>query len=247
MTKTTASRPRKPSKPASRVQSRSTPSKHHLIGNRDVHGKALRKRTPRSSHAAWRPPSDRRDPVEILIESSQRRVQHLVPIRYGRMLQSPFAFYRGSAAIMAADLSRTPITGLRVQVCGDCHLMNFGIFATPERHLIFDINDFDETLPGPWEWDIKRLAASFVIAGRHNLFKRGQAERLRIDLCSRLSRKHGSLRRDAGNRRVVRADRCRQLARAPSQKNRFATRPSRKSAKHRTAAPSMIFPSLWIS
>jgi uncharacterized protein (DUF2252 family) len=111
----------------------------------------------------------------MLIESSKRRVQHLVPIRYGRMLQSPFAFYRGSAAIMAADLSHTPVTGLRVQMCGDCHLMNFGIFATPERHLIFDINDFDETLPGPWEWDVKRLAASFVIAGRHNEFKRGHA------------------------------------------------------------------------
>ncbi len=150
-------------------------SLHGAQRNGQLHGKALRQRTPRSSHAAWSPPSNRHDPIDILVASSARRVQHLVPIRYGRMMQSPFAFYRGAAAIMAADLARTPVTGLRVQVCGDCHLMNFGIFATPERHLIFDINDFDETLPGPWEWDIKRLAASFVIASRHNNFKRGQS------------------------------------------------------------------------
>ena len=156
------------------TQSNSTLVKHRLIDHRLVSGKSLRQQAPRSSHAEWSPPSDRRDPIKILAESSARRVQHLVPIRYGRMLQSPFAFYRGAAAIMAADLSRTPVTGLRVQVCGDCHLMNFGIFATPERHLIFDINDFDETFPGPWEWDLKRLTASFVIAGRHNGFKRGQ-------------------------------------------------------------------------
>ncbi len=117
----------------------------------------------------------RSDPIAILVSSSAHRVKHLVPIRYGRMLQSPFAFYRGAAAIMAGDLMHTPVTGLTVQLCGDCHLMNFGIFATPERHLIFDVNDFDETLPGPWEWDIKRLTASFVIAGRHNQFKRSAA------------------------------------------------------------------------
>ena len=119
---------------------------------------------------SFRPP--RSDQNSRRIEPAPRK--HLVPIRYGRMMQSPFAFYRGAAAIMAADLSHTPVTGLRVQVCGDCHLMNFGIFATPERHLIFDINDFDESLPGPWEWDVKRLATSFVIAGRHNEFKRGK-------------------------------------------------------------------------
>jgi uncharacterized protein (DUF2252 family) len=142
--------------------------------DRQADGKALRKRTPRSSHSVWSPSRDRHDPITLLINSSAHRVQHLVPIRYGRMLQSPFAFYRGAAAIMAADLSRTPVTGLRVQVCGDCHLMNFGIFATPERNLIFDINDFDESLPGPWEWDVKRLTTSFVVACRHNNFKRGQ-------------------------------------------------------------------------
>jgi uncharacterized protein (DUF2252 family) len=175
MNKTAALQRKKTGQSASTAPSTSSPVKHHLIGNRHVHGKALRQHTPRSSHAEWSPPSDRRDPIKILIESSERRVQHLVPIRYGRMLQSPFAFYRGAAAIMAADLSHTPVTGLRVQVCGDCHLMNFGIFATPERHLVFDINDFDESLPGPWEWDLKRLTTSFVIAGRHNEFKRSQA------------------------------------------------------------------------
>jgi uncharacterized protein (DUF2252 family) len=138
-------------------------------------GRALRDQTPRSCHAAWCPPADRRDPVEIIIESSVDRVAHLLPIRYGRMRTSPFAFYRGGAAIMAADLARTPSTGLIVQLCGDCHLMNFGVFATPERNLIFDVNDFDETLPGPWEWDVKRLAASFVVAGRHNGFRGGQS------------------------------------------------------------------------
>src|SRR5262249_49790572 len=131
MDKTAVKRLRKNGKSLS--PGNSSPVKHRLLSNRDVHGKELRQHTPRSSHADWSPPSDRRDPIKILIESSAHRVQHLVPIRYGRMLQSPFAFYRGAAAIMAADLTRTPVTGLRVQVCGDCHLMNFGIFATPER------------------------------------------------------------------------------------------------------------------
>jgi uncharacterized protein (DUF2252 family) len=153
----------------------SAPAKHRLIAHRRVHGKELRQHAPRSSHAQWVAPEKRSDPIAILISTSAHRVKHLVPIRYGRMLQSPFAFYRGGAAIMAGDLMHTPVTGLKVQLCGDCHLMNFGIFATPERHLIFDVNDFDETLPGPWEWDIKRLTASFVIAGRHNQFKRSAA------------------------------------------------------------------------
>lgn len=129
-------------------------------------GKALREKTPRSSHGPWEPPSDRRDPVELIEETNRDRVPDLVPIRYGRMLKDPFAFLRGSAALMAADLSTTLSTGIRVQACGDCHLANFGLFATPERNLVFDLNDFDETLPAPWEWDVKRLAASFVVAGR---------------------------------------------------------------------------------
>ena len=130
-------------------------------------GKALRDATPRAAHGGWKPPKDRRDPIELLRESNEGRISELIPIRFGRMAQSPFAFYRGAAAVMAADLASTPTSGLRVQACGDAHLMNFGGFATPERNIFFDINDFDETLPAPWEWDIKRLAASIVIAARH--------------------------------------------------------------------------------
>ena len=133
-------------------------------------GKALRGNCPRSMQAEWQPPADRADPVDLLIENSQGRMEELIPIRYGRMAASPFAFYRGAAAIMAYDLSHTPVTGLNLQICGDCHLLNFGGFATAERKLIFDINDFDETSIAPWEWDLKRLAASFVIAGRSNGF-----------------------------------------------------------------------------
>lgn len=129
-------------------------------------GKALRDSVPRGSHAEWKPPKGGRDPIAILEESNKGRMRELVPIRYGRMLRSPFNFLRGSAVLMAHDLATTPQSGIRVQACGDCHLMNFGLFATPERNLIFDINDFDETLPAPWEWDIKRLAVSFVVAGR---------------------------------------------------------------------------------
>lgn len=129
-------------------------------------GKALRTRMPRTEHAQWKRPAHRQDPVALLQASDDERLPELVPIRYGRMLQSPFAFFRGAAALMAADLAATPATGMRVQACGDCHLANFGGFATPERNIIFDINDFDETLPAPWEWDVKRLAASFVLAAR---------------------------------------------------------------------------------
>lgn len=138
-------------------------------------GRLLRDKVPRTSHAAWTPPAKHRDPIAILEKSNEDRVQELVPIRYGRMLRSPFAFLRGSAALMAYDLATTPSTGIRVQACGDCHLMNFGMFATPERNLVFDLNDFDETLPAPWEWDIKRLAASFAVAGRDNRLSDGES------------------------------------------------------------------------
>src|SRR4249920_2596325 len=130
-------------------------------------GKALRKAAPRQDHGTWNLPEGRVDPVELLQKSNEDRLPDLIPIRFGRMSQSPFAFYRGGAALMAADLASTPISGLRVQACGDAHLMNFGGFATPERNIVFDINDLDETLPAPWEWDLKRLAASVVIAARH--------------------------------------------------------------------------------
>jgi uncharacterized protein (DUF2252 family) len=134
---------------------------------RRAQGKALRDTVPRTSHAGWKAPKDRRDPIDLLIESNEGRNLDLVPIRFGRMMQSPFAFYRGSAAIMAADLATTAQSGVRVQACGDAHLLNFGGFATPERNIVFDINDLDETLPAPWEWDVKRLAASIVIAGQY--------------------------------------------------------------------------------
>jgi uncharacterized protein (DUF2252 family) len=133
---------------------------------RRAQGKALRNTVPREAHGTWKVPKVRRGPIEVLNESNKRRLPQLVPIRFGRMLQSPFTFYRGAAAIMAADLATTPTSGIRVQACGDAHLLNFGGFATPERRVIFDINDLDETLPAPWEWDVKRLAASIVIAGR---------------------------------------------------------------------------------
>jgi len=133
---------------------------------RRAKGKALRDAVPRLSQAGWKPPKGRRDPVDIICESSVGRLENLIPIRYGRMSASPFAFYRGSAALMAADLATTPTSGLRVQACGDAHLMNFGAFATPERNVIFDVNDLDETLPAPFEWDLKRLAASVVIAAQ---------------------------------------------------------------------------------
>jgi len=129
-------------------------------------GKSLREKCPRSDHSIWELAGHRPDPVTLIEKSNQGRMSHLIPIRHGRMLQSPFAFYRGAALNMAADLASTPASGIRVQACGDCHLMNFGAFATPERRVIFDINDLDETLSAPWEWDLKRLAASFVLACR---------------------------------------------------------------------------------
>jgi uncharacterized protein (DUF2252 family) len=138
-------------------------------------GKALRDKCPRTAHAVWQPPSNRPDPLELLVESSKGRIPQLIPIRYGRMMQTPFTFYRGAALNMVADLAGTPSTGLRVQACGDAHLLNFGAYATPERRVIFDLNDLDETLPAPWEWDLKRLAASFVLACRNNRFSEAVA------------------------------------------------------------------------
>ena len=135
-------------------------------------GKAARANAPRSSHGEWEPAKGRKDPVKLLESQAKSRVPELVPIRYGRMLASPFTFFRGAAAIMAMDLAKTPQSGLRVQACGDAHLSNFGVFAAPDRRLVVDVNDFDETLPGPWEWDLKRLAASFEIAGRDREFTR---------------------------------------------------------------------------
>ncbi|HEY6379828.1 MAG TPA: DUF2252 domain-containing protein [Candidatus Dormibacteraeota bacterium] len=129
-------------------------------------GRALRTKVPWRAHALWKPARGRPDPVAVLEAQGRTRLADLLPIRYGRMVESPFGFYRGAAAVMAADLAKTPRSGITVQVCGDAHLVNFGMFATPERHVVFDVNDFDETLPGPWEWDLKRLATSLVVAAR---------------------------------------------------------------------------------
>ncbi|MGZ4646326.1 MAG: DUF2252 domain-containing protein [Blastococcus sp.] len=140
------------------------------VEERVARGRAARRDSPRSGHGRWQPASDRPDPIALLEQQARTRVQDLIPIRYGRMLVSPFTFFRGAAAIMAADLAGTPESGVTVQLCGDAHLSNFGLFGSPERRMLFDINDFDETLPGPWEWDVKRLAASFEVMGRDRGF-----------------------------------------------------------------------------
>lgn len=151
---------------------------HRTVKERQALGKAARARIPREAHAQWQPGPDRPDPVALLEAQAVTRIPELIPIRYGRMLVSPFAFYRGTAVIMASDLASMPHTGLQVQLCGDAHLSNFGGFASPERELILDLNDFDETLPGPWEWDVKRLAASMEIAGRDRGFDEKTCQKL---------------------------------------------------------------------
>ena len=143
-------------------------SRYPSVADRRVRGKQARKVSPRSAADMWEPSSDRRDPVGIIEEGTKTAIQSLVPIRYGRMSASPFTFFRGTAAVMAADLRRTAATGINAQLCGDAHLSNFGLYGAPNRSIVFDINDFDETLPGPWEWDLKRLATSFVLASREN-------------------------------------------------------------------------------
>ncbi len=166
---------RKSSRPSARTGSGDNGTVRHLSsGERAAAGKAARAEVPRAVLGEWLAPPGRRDPVEMLEEQAASRVPELVPIRYGRMLVSPFTFYRGAAYLMAADLARSPRTGLNVQLCGDAHLSNFGAFAAPDRRLVFDLNDFDETLPGPFEWDLKRLVASFAVAGRDLAFSRAQ-------------------------------------------------------------------------
>jgi uncharacterized protein (DUF2252 family) len=155
-----------------------TIQKYQSVKERADFGKSLRKQTPRSSHGEWSPAADRPDPISLIEEQNNDRLEWLIPVRRWRMSASPFAFFRGSARIMAADLASTPVCGLTVQLCGDAHLANFGLYASPERQLVFDINDFDETLAGPWEWDIKRLAASFMIAARHNGLKKKHSRKL---------------------------------------------------------------------
>ena len=168
-------------------------------------GKEARAAVPRDSHAAFDPGPDRPDPLALLEEQAKARVPELVPIRWGRMMVSPFTFYRGAALPMAADLATTPVSGLAVQACGDAHLSNFGIFGSAERRLVFDVNDFDETLPGPWEWDVKRLATSLEVAGR------GQRVRRQGPPCDR--RRHGR-QLPAGDAELCRDDQPGRLVRA---------------------------------
>ena len=151
--------------PAGESSSRPKAVPHFTPAERAARGKAARCELPRSAHADWEPAPMRRDPIDLLEDQAQTRLPELGPIRYGRMLESPFTFFRGAAYLMAADLADGPRTGLHAQLCGDAHLSNFGIFAAPDRRLVFSINDFDETLPGPFEWDVKRLAASLAVAG----------------------------------------------------------------------------------
>ncbi len=166
---------------ATRKRKPGTVVPHPSVAERVARGKAARAEVPRSSHATFEPLPTRADPIELLERQAKTRVPELVPIRYGRMLVSPFTFYRGAALIMANDLAATPRSGLTVQCCGDAHLSNFGVFASPERRLVFDVNDFDETLPGPWEWDVKRLAASMLIAARDNSFGTKDQDRIVLD------------------------------------------------------------------
>ncbi|HLM45265.1 MAG TPA: DUF2252 domain-containing protein [Myxococcaceae bacterium] len=158
------------------------------LRERKQQGRELRKKTPRAEHGRWEPPADRPDPIALLEESNQGRLSALVPIRHARMSLNPFAFLRGSAILMAHDLALMPQSGVKVQACGDAHLANFGMYATPERNLVFDVNDFDETLPAPWEWDVKRLAASIWVAGRCNGATEAQCEEA-VDACVRRYRR----------------------------------------------------------
>jgi uncharacterized protein (DUF2252 family) len=193
-------------------------------GESEAKGKESRRKTPRSSLGGWEPASDRIDPVEILERQDKTRVQELVPIRHGRMAVSAFTFYRGAAAIMAADLAAGPNSGLRVQLCGDAHLSNFGAFAAPDRRLIFDINDFDETHPGPFEWDVKRLTASFAIGGRNLGFREGDRRKIVAEAASEY---RGEMRRLAAMRTIdVWYDRVDIEA-----IERYRTQVSRKTAK----------------
>jgi uncharacterized protein (DUF2252 family) len=206
-------------------------------------GRALRDKTSRQAHAEYQLSASHRDAIEILEESNRGRMEALIPIRYGRMLADPFAFLRGSAALMAYDLSFTPASGIRVQVCGDCHLANFGLFATPERNLVFDLHDFDETLPAPWEWDIKRLAASFVVTGR----VRGLSDESTKDAVRSLALSYRQHLRDYAEMRVLdvwysRLDDQTIIAAAPNVEAREYRR--QITAKARTSITEYLFPKI---
>ena len=220
----------------SRPKKRATqprPSRTSRLTERARLGKDARSRVPRSSHGEFNPAADRPDPVSLLEGQAVSRVPELVPIRYGRMLVSPFTFFRGAALIMASDLDSTPRSGLTTQVCGDAHLSNFGLFASPERALMFDVNDFDETLPGPWEWDVKRLAASAVIAARDREFTGKEAGTAALEVGSRLSHGDEPAGRHVDHGRLVLQDR----------RGRGARRPPGHGRDHRVQVRQVRWPS----
>ena len=206
---------------------------HLTVAERVARGQAARADVPRSAHAEFDPGPERPDPVALLERQAKTRVPELVPIRYGRMLVSPFTFYRGAALIMAADLATTPTTGLRVQLCGDAHLSNFGVFGTPERRMDFDVNDFDETLPGPFEWDVKRLAASLEVAGRDRGFADADRESGGPGLRGQLPQRHGRLRR---------AEQPGDLLRAPGRRRGVRPLPGHRAAQAGSSAPRRGWP-----
>ncbi len=189
---------------------------HLSVEERRAIGKAAREQARPGRSCGLGAGPDRPDPVALLEEQNATREPDLVPVRHGRMMVSPFTFYRGAAKIMAADLKDTPTAGLNVQLCGDAHLSNFGVFASPERALVFDLNDFDETLPGPFEYDVKRMAASFTIAARNNGFTEAQARAATLASVTGLSRGDGRIRRDAHDGHLVRAPLRSRPARPPS-------------------------------
>jgi uncharacterized protein (DUF2252 family) len=211
---------------------------------RRAEGKALRNATPRAAHGGWNAPEDRRDPIELLRESNEGRIPELIPIRFGRMAQSPFAFYRGAAAVMAADLASTPRSGLSVQACGDAHIMNFGGFATPERNIFFDISDFDETLPAPWEWDVKRLGASVIIAAHHINLPDSEAKKAATEsICSYRERMADYASMRALDVWYDRIDLDRVLKVMPTKSEEQRIRQRVKQAR-RKSLPESLFPKL---
>ena len=209
-----------------------------------VRGRERRSSASRSSHAQWAPPADRPDPIAILEKQARTRVPDLIPIRYGRMMASPFAYFRGAAAPMAWDLAHTPTTDVRVQACGDAHLLNFGMYAAPDRRLVFDVNDFDETLPAPFEWDVKRLAASFAVAARDNGFSDRAGPHRRASGRAQLSHRDGELRHDAFPQGLVFQDRCRRgeqaLRRAPAEGGRAPPPRDIAQARRRTSRRAFL-------
>ena len=211
------------------VAAASAPKVEHFTPDeRAARGKAARAEVPRRVHGEWEPSPHRPDPVVLLEEQAQTRVPELVPIRYGRMLVSPFTFYRGAAALMASDLAGTPRTGLHAQLCGDAHLSNFGAFAAPDRRMIFGVNDLDESLPGPFEWDVKRLVASFAVAGRDRGFSGEGARR---------HQRRGRPLLPGGDARVRGDGQPRALVRAPRRRGRLRPVPLAGDAPSSASGP----------